>query len=418
MAQNLNLVNGIPTEQTVSYATTSLNNLSGTAVNASIIPGTTNSVNLGSSSLFWNEAFISGLYDGGAVKSVDPVNKYLNDNSGNEALGWSARQLVNSAGGTMIDWSTSGSLKFPGLATAGILAINGTGVVSTTATPTLGVNASVQGILNLATSTASGASIAVQNGGATTTYNFNLPTTAGTSGQVLTSGGGGSAAMTWSTATTRTAPTIQKFLSGSGTYTTPAGVLYLRVRMTGGGGGGAGGGISGGPTSGTTGGTTTFGTSFLSAVGGTGAAAGIAAGGAGGTISIGSSLGQGWVGGTGDGSGGEGGSLNTSTEGGGGGANTFGGAGGGGSGGGNGAAGANNTGAGGGGGGCTSSGASAVYSGAGGGASGYIDTIITSPGATYAYAVGAAGSGGSAGTAGGAGGGGGSGFIIVEEFYQ
>lgn len=32
------------------------------------------------------------------------------------------------------------------------------------------------------------------------TYNFNLPTTAGTSGQVLTSGGGGSSAMTWGTA--------------------------------------------------------------------------------------------------------------------------------------------------------------------------------------------------------------------------
>jgi hypothetical protein len=37
---------------------------------------------------------------------------------------------------------------------------------------------------------------------------------------------------------TPTAPTVQTFTSGSGTYTTPAGVAYIRVRMVGGGGGG------------------------------------------------------------------------------------------------------------------------------------------------------------------------------------
>lgn len=37
-----------------------------------------------------------------------------------------------------------------------------------------------------------------------------------------------------------TAPTIQRFLSGSGTYTTPANVLYIEVEMIGGGGGGSG----------------------------------------------------------------------------------------------------------------------------------------------------------------------------------
>ncbi len=403
---------------TGTYATTTLNNLGTTAINASLIPNTTNSINLGSSSKFYNEAFISGLYDGGATLSIDPVNRQLKDNSGNEAIGWSARQLTFPSTATAIDWSVTGTLKFPSLATAGLLAINASGVVSTTNIPTIGINGSVQGILNLATSTASGASIAVQNGGATTGYNFNLPTTAGTSGQVLTSGGGGSAAMTWTTPITRTAPTIQKFLSGSGTYTTPAGVLYIRVRMTGGGGGGAGAGVSGSPTGGGTGGTTTFGTSLLSATGGVGASAGLAAGGAGGTISLGTTSGQGWVGGTGTGSGGEGGGINTTTSGGDGGTNTFGGAGGGGGGAGAGTAGANNTGAGGGGGSCASSGGLAVYAGAGGGAGGYIDTIITSPSATYAYTVGTSGAGGTGATAGGAGGGGGSGFIIVEEFYQ
>ena len=35
--------------------------------------------------------------------------------------------------------------------------------------------------------------------------------------------------------TSFTAPTVQKFTSGTGTYTTPANVKYIRVRMVGGG---------------------------------------------------------------------------------------------------------------------------------------------------------------------------------------
>lgn len=42
------------------------------------------------------------------------------------------------------------------------------------------------------------------------------------------------------------APTVQRFTSGSGTYTTPAGVKYIRVRMIGGGGNGGGGTVSAG----------------------------------------------------------------------------------------------------------------------------------------------------------------------------
>jgi hypothetical protein len=41
--------------------------------------------------------------------------------------------------------------------------------------------------------------VTIQPQAAAGTYNFNLPTTAGTAGQVLTSAGGGSSAMTWST---------------------------------------------------------------------------------------------------------------------------------------------------------------------------------------------------------------------------
>ena len=79
-------------------------------------------------------------------------------------------------------------------------------------------------------------------------------------------------------------PTQTIYTSGSGTYTVPTGVKWLRVRMVGGGGGGSGGGTSGG--TGGTGGTTTLGSSFLTCVGGTGGAEDAGSGGAGGTATV------------------------------------------------------------------------------------------------------------------------------------
>lgn len=67
-----------------------------------------------------------------------------------------------------------------------------------TATPVLGVNATTTGSLGLANGGGSGATVTVKNSAATVAYNLNLPADAGTSGYVLTSGGGGAAAMTWS----------------------------------------------------------------------------------------------------------------------------------------------------------------------------------------------------------------------------
>jgi hypothetical protein len=85
----------------------------------------------------------------------------------------------------------------------------------------------------------------------------------------------------------KTAPTFQKFLAGSGTYTpTSANVLFLRVKMVGGGGGGWGG--TGG---GATGGNTTFGAGLLVANGGSFGLAG------GGTFSLGAAVGWGQTGG-------------------------------------------------------------------------------------------------------------------------
>jgi hypothetical protein len=56
-----------------------------------------------------------------------------------------------------------------------------------------------------------------------------------------------------------------------------------------------------------------------------------------------------------------------------------------------------------------------MYAGCGGASGGYLEAIITSPSATYGYAVGAAGAASSGGTH--QGGAGGSGIVIVEEYY-
>ena len=207
----------------------------------------------------------------------------------------------------------------------------------------------------------------------------------------------------------RVNPTYQKFTSGSGTYTRPAGVLYLKVKMVGGGGGSGSYGTSFG--SGGAGGSTTFGTQ-LTANGGSGGAGTqtgtsngltVGAGGAGGTASLGSITTGFSTSGTSGMSGiqviGSGtnnpficvaGSIGGITP-----LSNYG----------NGGSGSRST---------SSTQASSASPGAGGGG-GYVEAILTSPSATYSYAVGAAGtaaatgSGSSAGTAG---------VIIVEEYYN
>jgi len=197
--------------------------------------------------------------------------------------------------------------------------------------------------------------------------------------------------------------TVQVFTSGSGTYTLPANCKAIKVTMVGGGGGGGGGGTGGG--SGGTGGTSTFGTALLTCTGGTGGSSPPAGGGSalptGGDINL---CGSGGV---------QGADFRFNSQycpGGTGGSSILGGA----SQGGYVTTGGNSvTGSGGGGGGISA----AQFTGGGGAAGGALYKLISSPSATYSYAIGAGGTGGTAGTSGFAGGAGGSGVIIVEEYY-
>lgn len=217
------------------------------------------------------------------------------------------------------------------------------------------------------------------------------------------------------------APTVQIFLTGSGTYTLPISPrppLYLRITAVGGGGGGGGSGFGAGSAG--DGSDTAFGTTLIVAFGGKGGHAfnsgsGDGSGGLGGAAT----LGTGPIGLAFQGSSGAGGTTTGSTatpSGGTGGSTPLGGAGGStgsaGSGGGNVSAVAN-TGSGAAGG----SGGNNSFSGGGGGAGGYVNALITGTlASTYTYSIGTGGTSGSGVTA--SGGTGADGMILVEEYYQ
>lgn len=194
----------------------------------------------------------------------------------------------------------------------------------------------------------------------------------------------------------QTLPTRQIFLSGSGTYNTPANVLYIRVSMVGGGGGG-----SGSSGFGSAGGNSTFGT--FTAGGGGGGVNGNALGG---TVSGSPNI----LGLTGASGGGKSSSSLVASQPGG--SSYYGGAAGGVIYGGSaGATAAVNSGSGG------SGSTDSTYANGSGAAGAFLITNINSPSATYSYSVGIAGTGGIAG-GGSIGGNGGSGQILVEEYYN
>jgi len=334
-------------------------------------------------------AYLTGTISVGSTTTPIGGVAYFN---GNVGIGTSSPLTALSVVGT----STTQGLKISNLEST-FLAVDASGNVIATTTPsTLSGGTAKQ--LTYWTGASSIGSLATGTDG---TF-LRASSTSATGFDWASGAGGGSQA--W----TRTVLT-----SGSGTYTTPANVIQLRIRMVGGGGGGAGSGTT--YPAGGTGGNTTFGTTLLAANGGVGGSG--SAGGAGGSASLGTGpIGVASNGATGSGSG-QSATTNTYIAGGTGASTPFGSGAGGGPGSTAGYTAIANTGAGGGGGG-EQNGTSGALAGAGGGAGGYIDANINSPSSSYSYAVGTAGTAGSAGTGGYAGGAGGSGVIIIDEMYS
>lgn len=339
-------------------------------------------------------ATLATVASGATVGSSTSIPTFVFNNKG----------LVTSASGNVV------------IAPAGTL--SGTTLNSTV------VSSSLTSVGTITSGTWTGTAVAAINGGTgETTYatgdilyasasNTISKRTIGSTGNVLTVSGG---IPVWA-APAFTVPT-QTILTSSGSYSAPAGCLYLLIEACGGGGGGYGCGPS--PAVGTGGGDTTFGpsgnTGMLTAHGGGGGNAPNGFGGTGGTASISSPAygdhlqgGQGAVGSQGT-------STSNSWTGGQGGSNPRGGSG---SGGGGGINGQNAIAASGGGGGGSSSQSlsTATSGGVGGGAGGWVRAYVPNPTGSYSYVVGGGGAGGAGSSF--SGGNGGAGTIVISEYYS
>lgn len=98
--------------------------------------------------------------------------------------------------------------------------------------PTLqiGSTAGATGILAMAGITSGIVSIKTQD--VAGTYNFNLPTTAGSSGQCLGSGGGGGAPMTWATCAAPVGANTQLQFNNAGVFGASANLTWVSPKLT------------------------------------------------------------------------------------------------------------------------------------------------------------------------------------------
>lgn len=113
------------------------------------------------------------------------------------ALGGTGRATLTNHG-VLVGAGTSAITQLAAAAAGTLLAGQGSSSdPAFTATPTLGVAGTTLGTLGFAGNTSG--TVTVQPQAAAGTYNFNLPTSAGSSGQPLLSGGGGSTAMSFGT---------------------------------------------------------------------------------------------------------------------------------------------------------------------------------------------------------------------------
>ena len=126
--------------------------------------------------------------DGGLVYSTASALAIL---SGTATAG----QIPRSGSSTAPAWSTS---VYPATSAAGtILASLTANTITASAAPVIGAAGTATGQIGLSGTTSG--TITIKPSDAAGTYNFNLPATVGTAGQVLTSQAGGASAMTWTT---------------------------------------------------------------------------------------------------------------------------------------------------------------------------------------------------------------------------
>lgn len=143
--------------------------------------------------------FYSNATTGAILSGTATANQALLSGS-SAAPAWSTATYPPTTTINQLLYSSSANV-IAGLGTVngGILNAGATGIPALTVTPVLGLAGTSLGSLGFSGNTSGLVTIKPQ--AVAGTFNFNLPISAGTAGQLLQSGGGGSTAMTWSTAT-------------------------------------------------------------------------------------------------------------------------------------------------------------------------------------------------------------------------
>lgn len=96
-------------------ASRSLNNLQSTSISADLLPAPSSLINIGSSSNYFNNAFLtklitSDISDSSSLLSINPTQRRLFDSSGFLSLNYGSRQLYTSNGGAQVlTWGSSGT---------------------------------------------------------------------------------------------------------------------------------------------------------------------------------------------------------------------------------------------------------------------------------------------------------------------
>lgn len=150
----------------------------------------------------------------GAILTATATARQMLQSGASGAPAWSTTTWPATTTINRLLWSSAANV-IADLATVngGILNAGATGIPALTVTPVLGVAGASTGKIGLSGLTSGVVTIQPQS--AAGTYNFNLPVSAGSSGQVLQSGGGGATAMAFSTATYPATTTINQVLYSS-----------------------------------------------------------------------------------------------------------------------------------------------------------------------------------------------------------
>ncbi len=180
--------------------------------------GSNKALTLAAGGLLWTDA------DSFEVTAAGTTGQILRS-TGTTAPAWSTATYPATTVSQQLLYSTSTNVVGGLSATnGGLLNYSSIGVPSATVTPVLGVAGTSTGTLGLSGVT-SGV-VTIQPQAIAGTYNWNLPITAGSSGQHLVSGGGGSTPMAWSTAT------FPSTATGTGTILRADGTNWVATTAT------------------------------------------------------------------------------------------------------------------------------------------------------------------------------------------